>query len=122
MHRRRFRSSMIERRMLKAGDLAFGLLPGAVTTKVRPGVVISSDRYLAEHPDVVLGILTTQIPRSPTSSDFVLDDWQFAGLHAMSCFRAYFVTVHRSNLTVFGKLSVRDWARVQECVRSAIAV
>ena len=26
---------MIERRMLKAGDLAFGLLPGAVTTKVR---------------------------------------------------------------------------------------
>lgn len=108
--------------MLKAGDVAFGLLPGAATTKVRPGVVVSSDQYLAEHADVVLGILTTQIPKVISASDFVLLDWQLAGLRASSCFRSYFVTVHRSNLTSFGRLSVRDWERVQTCIRGAIAL
>jgi mRNA interferase MazF len=108
--------------LLKAGDVAFGLLPGAAMTKVRPGVVVSSDQYLAEHPDVVLGILTTQMPKMTSSSDFVLQDWQLAGLRASSCFRCYFVTVHRSNLTTFGRLSARDWANVQGCIRTAIAL
>jgi hypothetical protein len=38
------------------------MLPGAVETKVRPGVVIASETYLVERPDVLVAILTTRIP------------------------------------------------------------
>ena len=54
-------------------------LPGAVETKVRPAVVISSTTYLTERPDVIVGILTSRIPSQAASSDYVLVDWQSAG-------------------------------------------
>jgi mRNA interferase MazF len=81
---------------LKPGDVVVGVLAGAVETKVRPAVVIASSTYLAERPDVLVGILTTKLPRSTTSTDYVLMDWQLVGLRAESCFRAYVLTTHRS--------------------------
>ena len=43
-------------------------------------------------------------------------DWQLAGLRAEPYFRAYVLTAHRSELTVIGHLSDRDWTRVESCV------
>src|SRR5438105_15757174 len=77
------------------------MLPGAVETKVRPAVVIASDTYLAERPDVIVGILTTKIPAPFASTDYLLRDWQAAGLRAQSYFRAYILTLNRSNVTVY---------------------
>ena len=54
--------------------------------------------------------------------DHILLDWQPAGLRGVSCFRAYVLTVHRSDLTVIGHLSDRDWDQVEACVRAAFAV
>ena len=107
---------------MKAGDVVIGMLPGAVETKVRPAVVIASDAYLVERPDVLVGILTSKPPRRITSMDHILLDWEPAGLRGVSCFRAYVLTVHRSDLTVIGHLSDRDWDQVQACVRAAFAV
>ena len=107
---------------MKAGDVAIGMLRGAVETKVRPAVVLSSDTYLVERPDVLVGILTTKLPRKATSTDYVLLDWQFAGLRAVSCFRAFVMTIHRSDLTVIGHLSEQDWTQVRACVRAAFAI
>jgi len=106
---------------LKPGDVVVGLLPGAVETKIRPGGVIASEMYLAERPDVLVGILTTRQPSPAASSDYRLQDWQSAGLRAPSFFRAYLLTIHRSNLTVIGRLSQPDWAGVRQSVRNAIA-
>lgn len=92
------------------------MLPGAVETKVRPAVVIASGTYLVERPDVLLGILTTKVPAKVISTDYLLVDWQSAGLRAPSCFRAYVFTIHRSELTVIGHLSSQDRNRVQACV------
>ena len=64
------------------------MLPGAVETKVRPAVVIASDAYLVERPDVLVGILTSKPPHRITSMDHILLDWQPAGLRGVSCFRA----------------------------------
>jgi hypothetical protein len=75
-----------------------------------------------ERPDVLVGILTTKLPRKPTFMDYVLQDWQMAGLRAVSCFRAYVLTIHRSDLTVIGHLSDQDWAQVRACVRAAFAI
>jgi hypothetical protein len=49
-------------------------------------------------------------------------DWQLAGLRAESYFRAYVLTTHRSELTVIGPLSERDWNQVKACVRVAFAI
>jgi hypothetical protein len=49
-------------------------------------------------------------------------DWQLAGLRAESYFRAYVPTAHRSELTVIGHLSNRDWNQVRACVRAAFAI
>ncbi len=98
-----------------------GLLEGAVQTKVRPAVVIASTTYLAERPDVLVGILTTRPPKPPASTDCFLEDWQVAGLRLESHFRAYVLTVHRSELTIIGHLSDRDWNNVKACVGSAFA-
>lgn len=107
---------------MKPGDVVVGVLAGAQQTKVRPAVVIASSTYLVERPDVLVGILTTKLPNVTTSSDCVLMDWQSAGLRAQSCFRAYVLTAHRSELSVIGHLSDRDWSQVMGCVRAAFAI
>jgi mRNA interferase MazF len=107
---------------LKPGDVVVGCLAGAQQTKVRPAVVIASATYLAERPDVLVGILTTKLPTSPRTTDCILVDWRVAGLRAESCFRAYVLTAHRSELTVIGHLSERDWESVKSRVRAAFAI
>jgi hypothetical protein len=107
---------------LSPGDVVVGVLPGAMETKVRPAVVIASSTYLVERPDVLVGILTTKLPARVISTDYLLVDWQSAGLRAPSCFRAYVLTIHRSELTVIGHLSHQDWDRVQACGRAAFSI
>lgn len=107
---------------MKPGDVVVGVLVGAQETKVRPAVVIASASYLAERPDVLVGILTTKTPRVPAITDYILLDWRVAGLRAESCFRAYVLTAHRSELTVIGHLSARDWESVKARVRGAFAI
>lgn len=106
---------------MKPGDVVVGVLEGAIQTKVRPAVVIASTTYLAERPDVLVGILTTRPPKPAASSDYTLQDWRAAGLRAESHFRVYVLTVHRSELTTIGNLSDRDWTSVKACVGSAFA-
>ena len=107
---------------MKPGDVVVGVLAGAAETKVRPAVVIASGTYLVERPDVLIGLLTTKLARAATSTDYVLFDWQAAGLRAASCFRAYVLTIHRSELSVIGHLSEQDWGQVQARVRAAFAI
>ena len=107
---------------MKPGDVVVGVLAGALETKVRPAVVIASRAYLAEHNDVLVGILTTKAPKPSTSTDFILVDWQFAGLRTESYFRAYVLTMHRSELTVIGHLSERDWNQVKARVRAEFPI
>ncbi len=84
--------------------------------------MIASSTYVVERPDVLVGILTTKVPKTVTSTDCGLLDWQTAGLRAASYFRAYVLTIHRSELTVIGHLSEQDWKSVKACVRSAFAI
>ena len=107
---------------MKPGDVVAGVLVGARETKVRPAVVISSATDLSERPAVLVGILTTKLPKAPGTTDYILVDWRSAGLRAESCFRAYVLTAHRSELTVIGHLSGRDWESVKARVRIAFAI
>lgn len=104
------------------GDVVVVDFPGVTGIKRRPAVVVSSDRYHASRPDVVLGVLTSNITRANAPTDYILGDWAAAGLARPSAFRSFFVTVPAGEAVRVGRLSDQDWAAVQDCLKIAFAV
>jgi mRNA interferase MazF len=87
---------------------------GATGAKRRPAVVVSSDQYHADRPDVILGVLTTRLSSATAATDHILLDWAASGLHSPSAFRSYFGMAIRSSVHVIGHLSDRDWQAVKD--------
>lgn len=107
--------------MLIPGDVIVSNIPGAIATKRRPTVVVSTSVYQSNRPDVVVGVITTNISCANTPTDCVLQDWAAAGLVRPSAFRSYLVTMPQGAVRLIGKLSKPDWHRVQACLRVALA-
>jgi len=107
---------------IQPGDVAIALFTGAHRGKHRPAVVVSTDAYHAARPDVILSLLTTQVPRVMTAFDYPLQDWAAAGLHQASVFRLYLETTLQAHVTVIGHLSDGDWREVQVRLRLGLAV
>ncbi|NCP30902.1 MAG: transcriptional regulator [Armatimonadetes bacterium CG_4_10_14_3_um_filter_66_18] len=108
--------------MLRPGDVVTVDFVGAIGTKRRPAVVVTTQLYHSPHPDVVLAGPTTQLTAASTPTDHVLQDWFRAGLHSPSAFRAYLGTYAASSVTASGHLSDRDWQAVQTRLTAAIAL
>jgi mRNA interferase MazF len=104
------------------GDVVIVTFPGAEATKRRPAVVLSTRDYHQQHPDVILGILTSQISKATTLSDYVLLDYQIAGLHQPTAFRSYILTFEQRLLSPIGHLSPWDWRNVQICLAKALSI
>jgi len=107
--------------MADAGDVVWLEFPGAVVTKRRPAVVLSSKTYHSSRPDVIVGLVTSQITSAGAPSDHVIADWAAAGLRVPSAFRAFITTMPRAAvISKLGHLSESDWKAVQECLRRAV--
>jgi len=107
---------------MSPGDVVTADFPGATGVKRRPAVVVSTDQYHQTRPDVILGLLTTKISSATQPSDYVLQDWQSAGLRRPSAFRTFLFTLPTRAVNSVGRLSDRDWSEVQERLRVAMAV
>lgn len=107
--------------MLSPADIVVIPFPGAEGFKRRPAVVVSTRLYHAHRPDVVVGLLTTNVSAATAPTDYVLEDWAAAGLRRASAFRSYLATVENGAIPSVGRLSDRDWAGVQACLARAIA-
>ena len=79
--------------------------------------------YHLARPDVILALITSKLSAATVITDYILQDWNQAGLHQPSAFRAFLET-HPASAIQFeiGKLSDRDWLEVQARLRLAIAV
>jgi len=108
--------------MSEPGDVVTVEFPGIAETKRRPAVVVSTHLYQRTRPDVILGLLTTQITNATLPSDYALQDWEQAGLHKPSTFRTFLETVPATAMRVIGHLSERDWQGIQQCLQAALAV
>src|SRR5437879_3692702 len=108
--------------MPRSGDIVTVDFVGATGIKRRPAIVVSSELYHTHRPDLVLAALTTQLSSANTPVDYILLDWQAAGLHLPSAFRAYFSMAIPSAVTVIGHLSDKDWRAVQDRLALALAV
>ena len=109
--------------MFEPGDVVIVDFPGAQGVKRRPGVVLSTQTYHRDRPDVILGLLTTRIPAKLAPTDYVPNDWGAAGLHQPSVFRAYLATLDRSELSQpVGRLIAGDWCEVRKRCRLAVDI
>jgi mRNA-degrading endonuclease toxin of MazEF toxin-antitoxin module len=103
------------------GDVVILDFPGALRMKRRPAVVFSTPLYHAHRPDVIVGLLTTNLRAARAPTDYVLLDWAKAGLRKPTAFRSYLVTVDRVGSVRVGRLSDQDWQGIQACLARAIA-
>ena len=72
-------------------------------------VVVSSIIYHSQRPDLIVGLVTSQIPSVQSITDWLLQGWAGSGLKLPSLFRAFLYTVPQSEVFVqIGKLSQRD--------------
>jgi mRNA interferase MazF len=62
------------REVIHPGDVVVVSFPGVKGLKRRPAVVVSTDIYHEARPDVIIGLLTSQIESAATSTDYVLRD------------------------------------------------
>ncbi len=90
-------------------------------SKRRPAVVLSPERFQAEHQCAVLGMIT-DARNPPWPSDVLLRDLATTGLRFASVFRCKVFTLD-SHLIVgrIGALSQRDKTAVRRALRTAIA-
>lgn len=107
---------------LNFGDVVTVTFIGATGMKRRPAVIVSSDVYHQTRPDVIIGLLTTQVASATHPTDYLLQDTAIAGLRFPSAFRTYLNMVLPSELTVVGHLSSRDEKGVQASLALAFGL
>jgi len=88
------------------------------TTKKRPAVVVSSDAYHRERPDLILMAITSQVRPAPTVGEVIVVRWQEAGLLRPSVIKPLLTTIE-ANLVLrqLGTLHAED----QDSIRKVIA-
>jgi mRNA interferase MazF len=78
--------------------------------------------YHATRPDVVLGLLTTQLAKATGPTDYALQDWAAARLRKPSAFRVYLEMFRVADLLIIGRLSDYDWLEVKARLRLGLEV
>ena len=87
-------------------------------TKKRPAVVVSSESYHRERPDMILMAITGRVRPAPTGGDAIVVHWQVAGLLKPSVIKPLFTTIETSLvLRQLCKLHADD----QACLRQVLA-
>lgn len=108
--------------MPKQGDVVTVDFAGATGVKRRPCVVVSSDTYHSQRPDLILGVLTTNTNSASSPNDYLLQDYSAAGLRSPSLFRAYFGMYRPKQARVIGQLSPRDLEGVLRCLANSFGL
>lgn len=65
-------------------------------TKKRPAVVVSSEAYQRERPDLILMAITSQVRPAPTVGEIAVVHWQAAGLLKPSVIKPLLTTIEAS--------------------------
>ena len=90
------------------------------TTKVRPAVVVSSEAYGANLPDLLLAAITSRVNR-PGPFELHFTDWAEAGLRFPSALKPVIATIDPGRVVhIVGRLSERDLEAVDATLRTAL--
>jgi len=98
------------------GDLVLVPFPFTDQTgiKKRPAIVVSSEAYQSQRPDVVLMAVTSQILRPAGAvGEVLITEWQKAGLPKASLIKPVLTTIEK-------RLILRTLGELQEADRTAL--
>ena len=92
------------------------------TTKKRPAVVISSQAYNTERPDLIIMAVTSQIKPTPIIGEVAIQAWQEAGLLKPSVIKPVITTIEKKLvIQQMGQLKQNDLTALQESLKTIIA-
>ena len=87
------------------------------STKQRPAIVISSEGYNTERPDLVILAVTSRVRETLGYAEHSLTDWSVAGLLKPSVIKPLIATIEKSLVRkVLGQLGPRDLVLVESCI------
>lgn len=91
--------------------------------KARPSVVVNSPAYQIAHHELLLAYLTSQISQSNPTFDYLLADWQSAGLLKPSLMKPRVVVIRETLVQHrVGTLSLRDLIEVDRRLIRAMSL
>lgn len=87
-------------------------------TKKRPAVVISSNAYNSERPDLIIMAVTSQIKPTAIIGEVIVQDWQAAGLLKPSAIKPVITTIEKPLvIKTMGRLQDNDRMALQESLK-----
>jgi mRNA interferase MazF len=91
------------------------------TTKKRPAVIVSSDTYNNISQDLIIMAITGQT-RSPIGvGEFLIEDWQSAGLLKSSAIKSAISTIEqRLVMKILGRLSSKDLSTLDKALKELL--
>jgi mRNA interferase MazF len=88
------------------------------TTKKRPAIIVSSDTYNSISQEIVIMAITGQIKGHIGVGEFLIEDWQGAGLLRPSAVKSAISTIEqRLVLKLLGRLSARDLSTLEKTLK-----
>lgn len=105
------------------GDIVLVPFPFTDQTsgKKRPAVVVSTNAYNSDRPDIILMAVTSQMRHLGKTGEAVVEDWQEAGLLKPSLIKPILATIDKSLvLKKLGHLSEKDGHALQEVLWTVI--
>jgi len=108
----------------KFGDVVLVPFPftDQTASKRRPAVVVSSDAYHRDRPDVIVVAITSRIAQTAVSvGDVLIEYWREAGLLKASLIKPVFTTVEqRLILRKLGALQPTDLVALRSAIQQVI--
>lgn len=90
------------------------------TTKKRPAIIVSSQVYNRERPDVIIMAVTSQA-RPENNLDVPVIDWQAAGLLKPSVVKPVIATIEKTLIVRrLGRLGEKDIKALQEGLKTVL--
>lgn len=84
-------------------------------SKKRPAVVISSEAYNNERPDLIIMAITSQFKPAPMIGEVVIQHWQAAGLLKPSVIKPVITTIEKLLvIQIMGRLEDEDLRGLRE--------
>ncbi len=91
------------------------------TSKKRPAMVVSSNAYNNDRPDIILMAVTSQMRHLGKTGEAEVVDWKEAGLIKPSLMKPILTTIEKNLvLKKLGQLSKKDRHALQEILQTII--
>jgi mRNA interferase MazF len=91
------------------------------TTKKRPAVVVSADNYNNTSQDIIIMAITGQTSSYIGIGEFLIEDWQGAGLLKSSAVKSAISTIEqRLVVKSLGRLSSKDLSTLHKALRELL--